>query len=144
MWGQPPRLSGGAQLRRWNATFDDPNAAAGPYLGTWPFSVNPEGEVVGAYYDAKNIGHGFLRSRHGNMTTFDAPGAVGGTFIASNNAAGAINGFYADASGNVHGFVRDPRGKTTSFDVPGAVYGTYPYGNNAAGLVMEVGQTRTM
>jgi hypothetical protein len=55
------------------------------------------------------VNHGFLRDKHGGLTTFDAPGAgtgLGqGTVPATINPPGAIVGFYLDASNVYHGFL---------------------------------------
>jgi hypothetical protein len=55
------------------------------------------------------VNHGFLRDKHGAITTFDAPGAgtgpFQGTFPIGNNPAGAIMGYYQDASNLYHGFL---------------------------------------
>jgi hypothetical protein len=64
------------------------------------------------YIDGNGVSHGFLRSKHGDITTFDAPGAGTGngqgTFPGSNNPRDAITGSYSDASGVYHGFLRTP------------------------------------
>jgi len=120
-------------------TFDAPNAGTNGALeeGTLAFSLNPEGEVVGLYWDEANFLHSFIRDPQGHISTFDLPGGLegGGTWISSNNLAGAINGFYYDVNYNGHGFLGVPN-NITYFDVPGDYYGTYPYGNNWAGEVM--------
>ena len=67
--------------------------------GTVPIGVNLEGTLTGFYFDASGIGHGFLRSADGKITTFDAPGAgtnpnnFGGTFPVGINLQGSVAGF---------------------------------------------------
>ena len=96
-------------------TFDVPGAGTGPFQGTLvsTATINSEGEITGNYLDANNVSHGFLRARHGAITTFDVPAAGTtsglGTTPVDNNAANAITGWYADASGLYHGFVRTGR-----------------------------------
>ena len=52
------------------------------------------GTIPGFYTDASSVNHGFVRDKHGGLTTFDAPGAgtlIGqGTFAGTPNPAGAI------------------------------------------------------
>jgi hypothetical protein len=60
--------------------------------------------------DASTVAHGYLRSRAGTITTFDAPGAGTGagqgTFPDQNDPSGGITGYYIDGSGVYHGFLR--------------------------------------
>jgi len=42
---------------------------------TFPFAINPAGEIVGLYFDANDVGHGFLLS-NGNFTTIEFQGAT--------------------------------------------------------------------
>lgn len=130
-------------------TFDAPGAAipvglCSPLLicstGTQGASINSEGAIGGQYVDSNGVFHGFVRSPHGTITTFDAPGAgtaAGqGTFITfadGINPEGAIAGAYADASNVVHGFVRAHDGTFTTFDPHGSVFtnnsGINPHGS---------------
>jgi hypothetical protein len=58
-------LSGGQYT-----TLDDPNA--GTFPGTQPFGINDRGQIVGNYYDANSVSHGFLADPvHGNSTAGD-------------------------------------------------------------------------
>ncbi|MBV9226128.1 MAG: hypothetical protein JOY85_19005 [Acidobacteriaceae bacterium] len=61
------------------ATFD---AAQYPpcCIFTSPAGINLWGTVTGLYNDGFSIYHGFLRTRNGTITTFDAPGAGTGAF----------------------------------------------------------------
>ena len=54
--------------------------------------------IVGAYFDANFVNHGFLRARDGTFTTFDPPGSTApfGTTPIGINPAGAIVGGYFD------------------------------------------------
>ena len=84
--------------------------AQGPGQGTTAQNLNPAGDIAGYYVDAANVFHGFLRTKHGAITTFDVPGAgtsAGqGTIPISNNAADTITGYYIDSIGVYHGFLR--------------------------------------
>src|SRR5947209_17838132 len=42
---------------------------------TFPFGINPQGDVVGNYSDEGGVVHGFLR-HGGNFTTIDFPGST--------------------------------------------------------------------
>ena len=114
--------------------FDPPGAAGS---GTFTHDINPAGAIVGLYFDAMLMGHGFLRAPDGTFTTFDAPG--GGTNPYSINPTGAITGRYTDASNVRHGFLRVPNGTITTFDAPGAgtgpFQGTRPLNINPAGTI---------
>jgi hypothetical protein len=102
-------------------TFDPPGSNS-----TYPLSINLEGAIVGNYYDASGVSHGFLRSPSGKLTTFDAPGAGtnaninNGTFPKGINLLGTIGGWTNDANDVSHGFLRTPDGTFTTFDAPGS------------------------
>ena len=130
-------------------TFDAPGAgrpfSCSPPLicfnGTQGAAINAAGAISGQYADATGVFHGFLRSRDGSITTFDAPDAgtsLGqGTLVTFGdgiNSDGAIAGGYADANGVGHAFVRTPDGAIITFDPPGSVF-TDNSGINPAGTV---------
>jgi hypothetical protein len=84
--------------------------------------------------------HGFLRTRRGAITSFDAPGASAGqgtgTIAASINARHEITGYFLDTTFAVHGFLRSAAGNISVFDVPGSnVAGTVGYSINLTGVV---------
>ena len=66
-------------------------------------AINPQGEIVGIYFDSSGNAHAFLL-RKGKFTTIDVPGAI---FTDPNeiNPRGDIVGGYTDSSGNTHGFL---------------------------------------
>jgi len=128
-------------------TFDAPGADLTPndFNGTIPGGANVWGAITGAYIDANNVYHGFLRSPEGKFTTFEAPaadttpGSFNGTSPSNINDLGVITGNYWDANGFSHGFVRSPNGKFTTFDVPGAGgFGTTPRAFNLEGAIVGV------
>jgi len=95
------------------ATFDAPGAGTGAGQGTLASgfaAINAKGEITGAYVDANNASHGFLRAPDGAITTFDVPGAGTGAFQGTEplgiNSKGAISGSYIDANNVGHGFLR--------------------------------------
>jgi len=132
-------------------TFDAPGAATvaspacAPFCGTFAYALNEEGMSVGFYTDTNIVPHGFLRSRDGYITSFDAPGAgLGhglneGTVAFSINNRGEIAGQFQDPNLVFHGFVRYPDGNITTFDAPGAgtgaFQGTLGEGINPAGEI---------
>lgn len=97
-------------------TFDAPGAVN----GTEALAINPGGSIIGFYFDANFVPHGFLRAHNGSFMTFDAPGAglQQGTYPTSINPGGSITGFYFDANSVPHGFLRAPNGSFTTFDLP--------------------------
>jgi hypothetical protein len=118
---------------------DVPGAGTGAFQGTAFCAVdciNPKGAIAGSYYDANNVGHGFVRAPDGIITTFDisaaGTGAFQGTYPGGINPKGVIAGVYTDTNNVNHGFVRAPDGTITTFDVPdagtGANQGTLPTG----------------
>ena len=97
--------------------IDAPNA--GP-KGTQVESINDAGQMVGAFTDAGDKIHGFLRTSTGAFVTIDVPGAAS-TYAAGINDAGRIVGGFDDAGGKTHGFLRTTTGALTTFDAPGAI-----------------------
>jgi hypothetical protein len=122
-------------------TFDVPGAGATPgsFQGTLSAAINSDGAITGAYVDAGDVYHGFLRAANGAITKFDVPGATQGTVPGSINPVGSIVGYYTDAMGANHGFLRTSDGNFTTIDGPGAGkgpdQGTFPNSNNPAGSI---------
>ena len=96
--------------------------------GTYAFSNNAFGVIVGFYRDSGNVIHGYVTAPpYGTFTTLNEPdagtGAGQGTLALNINLGGEIAGNYTDASGVSHGFVTAPPYTTfTSFDPPGSVF----------------------
>jgi hypothetical protein len=107
------------------ATIDFPGANA-----TFPFGINPQGDVVGNYVAGRFI-HGFLLSE-GTFTTIDFPGATA-TFARGINPQGDIAGFYVTGRIN-HGFLLQ-QGAFTTIDFPGAMI-TLAFGINPRGDIV--------
>jgi len=122
----------GGKIRHF--VIDDQRTAA--------FCINGDGAVVGLYGDASF--HGFVRSPHGTVTTFDAAGAGNqdnqGTVPTAINANGAIAGYFIDDANAWHGFFRRRNGTITPFDVAG---NTLPRGINKDGTVVGQYYTNT-
>jgi hypothetical protein len=104
--------------------------------------MNAAGMIAGYYFDEGNLGHSFLRTPQGSVTTFDPPGAtcdVATTNVCSTangiNAEGVISGSFTDASG-VHSYLRFGNGSFKIFDVPGSANYTAAENINAAGTVV--------
>jgi hypothetical protein len=115
------------------ATFDPIDSTY-----TQPSDINAEGTITGYYTDASDVWHGFVRSRNGAITTFDAPGAGAGsfqgTYAGAIDPAGTVTGYYIDADGMFHGFVRARNGAITTFDAPDST-GTFALAINAHGVI---------
>ena len=119
-----------AFLRNPDGSFETWTGPGGVRDGA--FGINIFGTVSGHDVDNSLVNHGFVRSRDGKLTTFEAPGAGTGQSQGTSspgsaipiNLFGAIAGYYIDANNVVNGFLRSPLGKITTFDVPGAG----PYG----------------
>jgi len=103
-------------------------------LDTYPFGINPQGEIAGNWdTDQSTVGHGFV-FRQGQFTSFDVPDAVPeGTAANGINARGQIVGSYVDADGNGRGFVTDGTNYTT-LDCP-AGNSTTIWAINSAGQI---------
>src|SRR5262245_58454771 len=103
-------------------TLDVPGSSKASAIA---LGINASGQIVGSYYDAAYLHHGFLLDQ-GGYTTLDVPGA-NYTHARRINASGQIVGYYF-AGTEGHGFLLDQGGYTT-LDVPGAIY-TYAFGIN--------------
>ena len=116
--------------------FDAPRAVT----ETAANSINNRGQIAGAYKEAGNATHGFLRDRAGRITTVDVPGAKG-TGIYRINDRGQLVGRYSQTHADVQdpdavarGFLLDG-GRLTRIDVPGAAE-TQAVGINNRGQVV--------
>src|SRR5687767_14580932 len=69
---------------------------------TFPFGINPQGDVVGNY-GAGGVTRGFLLSE-GNFTSIEIPGARA-TLAFGINPQGDIVGWYTNSGGVDHGFL---------------------------------------
>lgn len=103
-------------------------------LDTFPFGINPQGEIVGNWdTDQSTVGHGFVFTR-GRMFSFDVPGAAPDATAANGiNTRGHIVGAYVDVNGGSHGFLAVGSSFTT-LDCPGAIR-TTAWGIDAAGQI---------
>lgn len=136
-------------------TMDVPGAMAAQGKGTFPMSLNENGELTGHYSAGANgLDRGFVRSKDGKVTNLDPPGAIlddaahadpdgyvlrAVTAPLSINGRGEIAGYFDDTSGFVHGFVRHADATFTTFEAPGATkgsgLGTFPAAINDRGEV---------
>jgi len=107
--------------------IDFPNATL-----TRANGINARGDIVGLYFDADGVGHGYLL-RKGVFSTIDFPGASLTAPFAL-NARGDIVGFFEDDNGTDHGFLLSD-GKFTQVNYPGAS-GTWARGINNAGDIV--------
>lgn len=95
---------------------------------THAWGINNAGDIVGNYFDAGGLSHGFLLSG-GKFTAIDFPGAKH-TWAQGINSRGGISGYYSDGAKN-HGFLLS-EGTFTQADCPGDG-ATSLYGLNSAG-----------
>jgi hypothetical protein len=102
-------------LRHRDGTFDTFYAANYPpcCIWTWPTALNADDTIAGYQNDGYSINHGFIRTRDGDVTLFDVPGAgtgyFQGTVVVGMTAGRVIAGFYTDNAGLAHGFLRIPQ-----------------------------------
>jgi uncharacterized membrane protein len=98
--------------------------------------VNLFGAVVGMYWDADHLFHGFERS-FGHDTFIDVPGAFGTVPIAIGDKGDIVGAWYVNDFKHLRGFYRSPKGELSMIDVPIAgPVGTNPYGINNAGQIV--------
>ena len=93
-------------------TIDDPNGI----VGTEVQGINDLGQIVGYYYGADGLSHGFV-DNGGIFTTFDNPLGVNGTFVTGINNSDQVVGYYTGADGFNHAF-------ETSFNASSATENT--------------------
>jgi probable HAF family extracellular repeat protein len=70
---------------------------------SWAYGVNNSGVIVGQYFDANYVGHGF-KLHSGTWTRIDPPGSTE-TICYGINSTGAVVGEYTDQSNSNHGFL---------------------------------------
>ena len=127
--------------------IDGPGAGTGADQGTAAVYINAAGAVAGAYLDANNVEHGFVRSANGAYSIFETTNA--GILSGQNPAipigidsAGDVAGLYTDDNKVFHGFFFSASGNLTTFSAPGAGsgyrQGTYPTCINASGVVAGI------
>jgi uncharacterized membrane protein len=121
--------------------FDIPGASI-----TLPSGINNHGTIAGEYVDADDVPepggaappgsvHGFIRDRHGAITTFEVPSWRLHS-VADISNRGQIVGYYDEpnfAGGGA--FLRDRDGTITTIAYPGAAY-TLAHGINDRGQVV--------
>lgn len=110
------------------------NGSEGCY-GTGALSISALGTISGGYDDTNLVHHGLVRTREGNLITYDVPGAgtMPGSYQGTGcpgcalgiNLLGAIAGTYSDANNVQHGFLRAPGGEIRTFDAPAPGAGLY-------------------
>jgi hypothetical protein len=104
--------------------------------------------LVGTYYDAGHVQHGFVTDDSVNFTTFDFPGASGTELVGTNTDATIGVGDYIGADGLHHGFKLSDNNTFSAIDDPDGTKGTYAFGVNNRGLIVgyyidSAGATRT-
>lgn len=103
---------------------------------TNPRQINNNGVVAGGYIGSDGIQHGFVFDGT-NLTSFDAPGAVGVTTAEGINDAGQVAGLYTDSSGNRHAFEYIvSTGKFKTIDPGDGSFAQEAWGINNKGLIV--------
>lgn len=100
--------------------------------------IDAAGDIVGWYYDAGGLQHGFYLPHGGNPQTIDDPakGAVFTVLESLNDKGAAAAGQYTDTSGFIHGFTYDIATKTFhEIRIPGAASFVQAWGINDKGWV---------
>ena len=117
-------------------TIDNPNGVNGP-VGTALWGINPQGDIVGNYWDSNVVMHGFLW-HDGVFTPIEDPKAGNGSFQGTQpsgiSASGEIVGSYRDSTGVLHGFILRG-GRFTTIDNPLGI-STSGHGINANGDIV--------
>src|SRR5437899_783824 len=141
----------GAQIGAAFRTIDPPQS-----VFTLAFDINDHHKIVGTYYDADGLGHGFLRTEDGRFVTIDDPRAktvhsyllrkgvaslidfpsATATLAWGMNNRRQVVGWYQKKDGVVHGFIWQG-GKFTSVDIPGATE-TVVLGINSVGDIVGI------
>jgi hypothetical protein len=91
--------------------------------GSGALGINDAGDIVGAYFDADKVAHGYLRSgTTSQITSFDVPGAGNGAFQGTAgfavNTSGTVAGTYVDTNNVLHGFIHNLGLDTTTTLTP--------------------------
>jgi hypothetical protein len=84
--------------------------------GTATYSVNNQGQIVGYFYDNKDVEHGYIKTGPA-FTILNYPGATSTVAYGINNEGVVVGGY--NAGGVEHGFLWY-RGYYQTLDVPGA------------------------
>jgi uncharacterized membrane protein len=103
-----------------------------------PFYMNARGDIAGEWEtDPRVLGHGFVLSKDGEWTSFDAPGAAENATLAIGiNDHQQILGLFLRPDGQRRAFVLDGHdigaGRYTTIEMPGT--GAFPETMNNAGV----------
>jgi uncharacterized membrane protein len=99
---------------------------------TFPFAINPAGQITGSYIDANWVWHAFLRTKNGAITPIDQ--GLTRMYPMAINPAGKVTGSYSDDMAVSHGFLRERNGTIRSFDVESL--DTFPRAINSSGHIV--------
>ncbi len=106
-----------------------------------PYDINDAGQIVGAYFVATDVDHGFELT--GKTYTDISVPASSQTFAAGISSAGEIVGSYYDASLGEHGFLLR-NGTYQTIDIPGATGKTSASGLNDKSFIVGSYQDPTL
>lgn len=101
--------------------------------------INDSGDITGSVAEVASgitITRGLIRSKHGEDTFFDHPGANNYTQGRGINNKGVVSGIYRDATFALRGFIYDPKsGEFTNIEPP-LSRSTLAHGINSKGEVV--------
>ena len=98
------------------------------------FGLNNANQLVGDYYDASSIFHGYFRAADGTLTyPIDPPGSTGTTLFGINDR-GWMVGRYSDSAGATHALFYQTLTRFVVFDYPGSTFTSFN-GINRQGLI---------
>lgn len=118
------------------ATLTNPNAINDMSNGALITGRGQMGTIVGYYYDANHVLHGF-QNTSGTCSPIDVPGAYATIATGINNLGQIVVYSYASSGGKTYGFLKNPGQNPSQVAYAGA-YFTVFYGVNDAGQVVGV------
>jgi hypothetical protein len=141
-WTDPSASRGRGFLREPGGQIVDIDAPAALTTDTWPYAINPRGQVVGIYSlqcpfppgSCTTDSHSFLREPDGQYLNIDVPNMTFTVALAI-DARGQVAGYtYESMNQQMRGFLREHNGSFRTFEVPNSNW-TVPFAMNITGEV---------
>jgi hypothetical protein len=114
-------------------TFQPIDAPPAVFPGTQGLGINSPGVILGNFYDADFVGHGFVL-RAGQFTYVTIDGSAY-TELWDANSQGTAVGDFIDEAGNFRGFVYSADGTITYLPDPAPGASSQPSGINGRGAI---------